>query len=282
MGLHRRSYGLPPFPGAPPGKSKRAERLRWEVRIILRGDIAMTSFLPVAFACGSRLRAGAGVVLLLHSLGCALPTPAPPPPARSVASSYAVGPPDVLLITVLPEPVIERSVTVRPDGMISLDLIGDVPAQGRTVAEIAADIESRMARFKRGANASVALASAQAHVVTVLGEVGSQTTVPLNREMRVAEMIGLVGGPMMFASERNIRVIRSVAGETTVYKVNLRAITGGDLSTNIELAGGDLIYVPPTPWARFGYAVNALFFPLQPFLGLGRAFAGSFLANAIN
>jgi polysaccharide export outer membrane protein len=221
-------------------------------------------------------------LLLLHSAGCALPAPAPPPPARSVVSSYAVGPPDVLLVTVLPEPVIERSVAVRPDGMISLDLIGDIPAQGRTVSEIAADIESRMARFKRGATASVALVDAQAHTVTVLGEVGRQTTVPLNREMRVAEMIGVVGGPAMFASKGKIRVIRSEAGETMVFIVDLDAITGGDLSTNIELAGGDLIYVPPTFWARVGYAVNALFFPLQPFLGLGRSFAGGLLANAIN
>ena len=70
-----------------------------------------------------------------------------PPPKPSAYAPYRVGAPDVLEVMILPEPAIQRSVTVRPDGMISLDLIGDVTASGRTINEISADIAQRISRF---------------------------------------------------------------------------------------------------------------------------------------
>ncbi len=59
-----------------------------------------------------------------------------------------------------------------------------------------------------------------------------------------------------------------------------KAIQSGDLSTNILLAEGDIIYVPPTLWARVGHAINAMLYPFQPFLGFGTSVAGSAVANA--
>jgi polysaccharide export outer membrane protein len=202
-----------------------------------------------------------------------------PPPTGGTYSAYRVGPPDVLQVNVLPEPVIEREVTVRPDGMISMDLIGDVPAIGRTIDEISADIESRISRFKRDASVTVMLASALSTEVTVFGEVRGPSAFPLQKDTRVAEAIGKVGGETLFANVRKIRVVRSGGGETAVYEVNLNAIRRGDLSTNIELVTGDIVYVPPTIFARIGYAVNALLLPFQPFMGIGMSFLGSAIAR---
>jgi hypothetical protein len=56
--------------------------------------------------------------------------------------------------------------------------------------------------------------------------------------------------------------------------VNLDAIQKGDLRTNIVLAGGDIVYVPPTVWARVGYVVQAVLFPFNPLLGVGMTVAG--------
>ena len=67
------------------------------------------------------------LLLLLAAQGCTSFNPVPPPKPGAYAA-YRVGAPDVLAVTILPEPVIQREVTVRPDGMISLELIGDVPA----------------------------------------------------------------------------------------------------------------------------------------------------------
>lgn len=213
----------------------------------------------------------AGLVLAMW-LGCAT-TPAPPP-ERSAVSSYVVGAPDELHVTILPDPAIERDVVVRPDGMISIDLIGDVPAAGRSVGEIASDVEQRIARFKRGAAVTVSLVTASSTAITVLGEVRTPQSFPLLKQMRVAEAIAHVGGPIFTGSEGGIRVLRSGSGETVVYQVDLDAIQQGDLRTNIVLAEGDIVYVPPTFWARIGYVVQAILFPFNPLLGLGTTVAG--------
>lgn len=222
---------------------------------------------------------GLGIALLgllaVAAAGCGTTTPAPPPEAGSPAA-YRVGAPDNLTVTILPDPVIENKVVVRPDGMISVELIGDVPAGGRTPEEIAADIENRIARYKRDAKVTVAVDGAQSTAITILGEVRNQRSFPLQKETRVAEAIGEVGGVSGwgFASTRNVRVIRSEGGETAVYRVDLSAIQGGDLRTNIVLVRGDIVFVPSTAWAKVGYVVQAVLFPFQPFMGIATSAAG--------
>ena len=227
-----------------------------------------------------RLEARAALALALTFLmlvapGCASYEPAPPPAEGSFAD-YRVGAPDVLTVSILPEPTVERSVTVRPDGMITIELIGDVPASGRTVSEIAADIERRISRFKRDASVTVGLVAATSTAVTVMGEVNNPTNFPLVRQTRVVEALGMVGGETVFARKTKIRVVRSGGGETAVYLVNLDAIRSGDLSTNMLLRTGDIVYVPPTIMARIGYAANALFLPFQPIFGFMRTFGFAF------
>jgi polysaccharide export outer membrane protein len=192
-----------------------------------------------------------------------------PSPTVEVPFSYLVGAPDALTISILPEPTIEAEVVVRPDGMITIPLIGDVMARGRTVPEITAEIEERIARFKRDPHVTVALAAAASTDIVILGEVGRPSSFPLDKETRIVEAIGLVGGTTQFGSDSRIRVIRMENGVTKVLRVNLRAIRKGDLSTNLMLVAGDFVYVPPTAWARFGYALNALLMPFQPFMGIG-------------
>jgi len=146
---------------------------------------------------------------------------------------------------------------------------------GRTIPEIAVEIEERIARFKRDPHVSVALTAAASTDIVVLGEVRKPSSFPLVKETRIVEAIGLVGGTTDFGSDSRIRVIRTANGETKVLRINLQAIRRGDLSTNVMLVPGDFVYVPPTLWARFGYALNALLMPFKPLMGLGMAAAGS-------
>lgn len=230
--------------------------------------------IPTRRRCARRAGAIASLAALAAALGCV--TPQPPPPAKDPAI-YRVGAPDELLVTVLPEPVLTESVLVRPDGMISIQLIGDVVARGRTIDEIAAEIEERIARYKRGPRVSVALAQTASTSVTVLGEVNGVSTFPLVKETRIAELLARVGGTTSRANADEIRVIRVVAGRTQIHEVDLHAIQGGDLRTNIVVEPGDLIYVAPTLLAKIGYAIQAVLFPFQPILGFGQ----SVLANAV-
>jgi polysaccharide export outer membrane protein len=219
-------------------------------------------------------RAAALLGAALAAAGCATTHAVNPPPAPEMLP-YRVGPPDNLMITILPDPPIERSATVRPDGMISIDLVGDVPAAGRTTAEIAQDIQTRISRFKRDASVNVSLSSSLSTEITVIGEVRA-ATFPLQRETRLIEAIGMVGGLRQnFSDQDSVRIIRVEDGSVKILTADVTAIQRGDLSTNYTLRGGDIVYVPPTVGAKIGYFVQGVFFPVQSILGLGAQVGGA-------
>jgi polysaccharide export outer membrane protein len=212
--------------------------------------------------------AALGAIALAGALGCTTAQPAPA--AASAPSAYRVAPPDELRISVLPDPAIDRVVVVRPDGKISIDLVGDVQAAGRTPEEIAADVQERIARFKREPVVTVTVARAISSAVTVLGEVLAPNTFPLEKDTRVAEAVGRVGGTTMFAARSRIRVVRQeTTGATQVFPVDLDDITNGDLSSNVILRAGDIVYIPPTYAAQVGYWIAGILYPFNQLLGTG-------------
>lgn len=181
----------------------------------------------------------------------------------------------MLEVHILPEPEIEREVRVRPDGKISIDLIGDIQAAGKTPLEIAAAIREEISRFKRDASVSVTVVDSPSQFVTVYGEVTRPGTFSLNTETRVSEAIGQVGGARPFASLNNVRVIRNNGVQTKVLQVRLGNIQKGDLATNFVVREGDLIVVPPTWLAKVGYAVQMILFPFQPILSGAASYGGA-------
>ncbi len=213
-------------------------------------------------------------LFLLGAFGCSSTKPLPPPIAPPV-EGYVVGAPDILFVTILPQPEINREVRVRPDGMISIDLIGDVQAAGRTPFEIAEAIQQEIGRFKRDAAVNVMVVDSPSQFVTIFGEVGRPGIFPLDTETRVSEAIGRVGGTRPFASLNNIRIIRTNGVDTKVIEIRLGDIQKGDLSTNLVIREGDLIVVPPTMLARIGYVVQMLFFPFQPVFSTLGAIGGA-------
>lgn len=212
---------------------------------------------------------GLGLLLLT---GCATA----PQPAIEYPDYY-IGAPDVLEVRILPEPRVEQELVVRNDGKITVELLGDVQAGGRTTQQVAEEIETRIGRYKRGAVVTVAVAKTASPTITVLGEVRQPGSFPLTRQMRVAEVIGMVGDTTLFSSPGKIRVIRGGEDETRVIEVDLWDIRHGDLTTNVQLQAGDVVYVPSSVLARIGYGIQILLFPLQPVLGFGM----SSLANVV-
>ncbi|MBW2292336.1 MAG: polysaccharide biosynthesis/export family protein [Deltaproteobacteria bacterium] len=186
--------------------------------------------------------------------------------------AYRVGAPDQIQISILPEPAIERVLTVRPDGKVSLDLIGDVQAAGLTPEEIAESVRVAISRYKRDASVTVTVIAAESDTIILFGEVRGPGTFPILHDIRVAEAIAQLGGTTLFASKRYVRVIRSDSKKTVVHRVNLSRIQSGDLSTNIQLVSGDIIVVPPTFLARIGYFMQQLLFPFQPIIQVGSSY----------
>ena len=211
-------------------------------------------------------------LLGLFAVACATPTPTPAP-ERSRAAAYRAGPPDQLTIQILPDPAINsRTWSSGPDGKITVGLIGDVQAGGRTMEEIAREIEQRVGRFKRGAQATVALVDQcrRAPRSPCSVKCGARARLALDaspcasRKRSRCRSRDRPSTPTSIA----ITVVRNVGKEVRVIRVDVGAIRGGDLSTNVMLHGGDIVYVPPSgAGAKIGYGMQALLFPLQPLLG---------------
>lgn len=208
------------------------------------------------------------LLLAAAAVGCASPTfpggqEPPQTPVGVKSDLYRVGASDQLTIRVLPDPAIERTVIVRPDGYFSLDLIGDVEAAGKTPSEIAADVEARMQEFRQSPSASVSLDGPLSNAIAVLGEVNSPTLFPLDRDTRVSEAIARAGGATNLAAASRVRVIRKTGAEEVLYLANLDNIQGGISQTDMLLQRGDMVFVPPAATVEAGYALRRFLFPFE-------------------
>ncbi len=157
-------------------------------------------------ARGRRLSLALLVLASLAPIACVNPAP---PPTLNPGAAYRVGAPDQLRVSILPEPVIERDVVVRPDGKISIDLVGDVQASGLVTEEIAEKVRVKISRYKRDASVTVTVVAAESDTISLFGEVRNPGTFPILHDIRIAEAIAQLGGTTHFASRRYVRVIRS-------------------------------------------------------------------------
>ena len=217
-------------------------------RVDLTTAAVMLSCLLCAFACSTGPKG----------------QPIPPESPELIGEPYHVGPSDTLLVRVLPEPVIERRVKVRPDGRFSFDLIGDVDAAGRTTGEIAQEIDRRMSQYRNAPSTSISLVLPASTAVTVLGEVKTPSSFPLERPLRLSEAVARAGGVTNLAAASRVRVIRHPKdAQAVLYLVNLDQIDEGKAETNMLVQPGDLIFVPPAVPVAFGYAVARVLFPVE-------------------
>jgi len=192
------------------------------------------------------------------------------PGMPSLQAEYHLAPPDVLTITVRPEPEIKRELVVRPDGRISFDLIGDVDVRGRTVDDVRAEVTRRLKEFIVQPDVTVALFKSESRTFYIFGEVMRPGAYPLIGDVTALYALGVAGGSTKFASEDSAYLVRPSAEGKLTYPVYYKSITRyGYGATNYTLQPGDVIYVPPTISGTIGYAIQTIFFPIQAFLGLG-------------
>jgi polysaccharide export outer membrane protein len=195
--------------------------------------------------------------------------PPMPPSTPERLLEYRLAPPDVLRITVRPEPVIERELTIRPDGRISFDLVGEVLVEGETVEEVRAAMTAALTRYIVSPTVTVTLTASNSRRYYVFGEVGNPGSFALIGRVTAVEALATAGGSTRFAAANSARLVRSSSETPLVYPVRFDDITQrGDSTTNYELRPGDVVYVPPSTSARIGYAIATFFFPLQAILGL--------------
>lgn len=161
-------------------------------------------------------------------------------------TEYVIGPTDVLDVSVWKEPDISRTVTVRPDGKISLPLVGELEASGKTPVQLQAIISQKLEHYIASPEVTVLLHEIRSGAVTIFGKVAKPGSYPLTRQMTVLDVIAAAGGFKDYAKLTQIYVLRINPDGTTIrFKFNFKeVIKGRDLAQNIALLPRDTIYVP--------------------------------------
>jgi len=189
--------------------------------------------------------------------------------APQVEAEYRVAPPDQLTVEVKGYPEYSRNVIVRPDGKITVPSVGDIYVQGSTMPEITAKVTEGLTKELAQPNVTVSLVMASSKAVYVLGEVGKPGLQPYYGDMKLVDAIAAAQGVGFYGDMTKITLTReSLDGTPTILSINLKTlIDKGTAEQNVVLHEGDIIYVPPTGFAKVGYAFDQILFPFRSILG---------------
>ena len=175
---------------------------------------------------------------------------APPASGAKAAANdkaYTIGPEDVLRIQVWGEPRLSGDFVVRGDGRISMNLINEVEASGKTPEELGLIIADRLKSgdFMKAPSVNVAVAQVNSKKYYINGEVNKPGAYSMAVPTRVLEALTNAGGFRDFANQKKIRILRMTKEGMKEFRFDYKAVTHGkNLEQNIYLEPGDQIIVP--------------------------------------
>jgi polysaccharide biosynthesis/export protein len=180
---------------------------------------------------------------------CALVAAAPvsndSEPVAVADESYLLGPEDVVKVSVWKDENLTQEVVVRPDGMISFPLVGDVPAAGRTVEDVRLELVRRLSKFILTPHVSVMVTKLLSNKIYVIGRVNKPGEFLVGHYTDVLQALSLAGGLTPFAAENDIRIMRRDRGNQRVFQFRYGDVRKGkELGQNIILERGDVVVVP--------------------------------------
>jgi polysaccharide export outer membrane protein len=158
---------------------------------------------------------------------------------------YIIGPGDVIEISVRQDEKMTKSITVLPDGKISIPLVGQVMAGGKTVEQLTKELREEIAVFVPDPVITVGVSEVNNFVVYVVGKVNTPGPIVLKWHMNVLQALAMAGGFSDFAGENKIKIIRQEGQKNIVYDFKYGDVSKGKkLEQNIWLKRGDVIVVP--------------------------------------
>jgi polysaccharide biosynthesis/export protein len=173
------------------------------------------------------------------------------PPSANAAvkphdDTFIIGNTDVLAINVWKEPEISRTLPVRSDGRISMPLVGEIQAAGRTPLQLEQEISTRLKEFISNPEVTVMVEQINSQKFNILGMVQKPGSYPLTLTTTVLDAIAAAGGFRDFAKQKNIYVLRQdpKGGETRIPFNYKEVIKGQHSAQNIKLQPNDTIVVP--------------------------------------
>jgi len=181
-----------------------------------------------------------GIVLLLFSsIASAQQT------AVSDEAGYRVFVGDILEISVWKEPELQKTVLVRPDGKISLPLLGDIDAAGRAVSDIRESIVDEMQKYIPQPVVTVSVTEIRGYKIYVIGQVNNPGMYTVMPTIDIMQALSLAGGTTAFASLNDIIVLRRIGSTRQAIPFRYSDVARGrKLGQNIELVTGDVVVVP--------------------------------------
>lgn len=190
-----------------------------------------------------------GLSLILASCASSPSVTSGAPPAPVPPDDYNIGVDDIVQVSVWRSPELGITAPVRPDGKISVPLVGDVMAGGRTPTDVAKDIQDKLAAYVREPQVTVILTELRSHEylsrVRVTGAVRQPVSIPYRQGMTVLDAVLAAGGLTEFAAPDRSSLHRRTGAGEQAYGVMLgNILESGDLSTNYKVAPGDVITIP--------------------------------------
>lgn len=174
---------------------------------------------------------------------------APAAADAAVLAEYKVGVGDALTINVWRNPELSLNVPVRPDGKISMPLIGDIMAADLTTTQLSQNITASLTTFIKSPQVTVIVVNPSSsdfqRRVRITGAVANPQSIAYREGMTVLDLVLLAGGPNQYASANKAKLYRKVNDKLTVYPIKLDdLINDGDVETNYALQPSDIVTVP--------------------------------------
>lgn len=171
-----------------------------------------------------------------------VPTSVPSAPLDS--SSYIIGADDVLAITVWKEPALTGPLTVRPDGAISVPLLGDVVASGTTPMQLAQTLTEKLKKYVNDPTVTVTVSAVNSKRVFLIGQVQRIGPVNITPGMTVLQAISSGGGLTPYANGKKVYILRGPQGAQKRIPFNYKTALRDGNQQGVVLQPGDTIVVP--------------------------------------
>jgi polysaccharide export outer membrane protein len=160
------------------------------------------------------------------------------------SSQYTIGVADVLRVNVWKNADLSQTVTVDPDGFVSLPLLGNVNVAGLSTDQLGTLLTGKYASYVVTPQVTVSVVDIRSRAVFVMGQVGKAGSYPLLAPTTVLQLIAQAGGLTPFAKRKNIYVLRASMGKSEKIPFNYIKVVHGDIHSNIVLQPGDTVIVP--------------------------------------
>jgi polysaccharide export outer membrane protein len=171
-------------------------------------------------------------------------TPSSTPGSPMDSATYQIGADDGLQITVWKEPSLSGPLVVRPDGQISMPLIGDVPASGLTPMQLSQELTTRLKKFVNEPTVTVVVTAVNSKRVFVIGQVQHIGAVNITPGMTVLQAIASAGGLTPYANGKKIYILRGPQGSQKRIPFNYKVAIRDGNQQGVTLVPGDTIVVP--------------------------------------